>query len=49
VEWESPFTDRDDPGLKSFLFPLKNPHDSPPRKFALKTEKKDRAIECDSQ
>jgi hypothetical protein len=51
VEWES----RDyknrfkaDPSLKSFLFTLKNPHNFPARKFALKAEYKDRAIWCDS-
>jgi hypothetical protein len=30
-----------DPSLKSFLFPLKNPHNSPARKTALKAEGKD--------
>jgi hypothetical protein len=33
--------------LKSFLFTLKNPHNFPARRFALKAEKKDRAIFCD--
>jgi hypothetical protein len=33
-----------DPSLKSFVFTLKNPHDVSPRRFALKAEKKDRAI-----
>jgi hypothetical protein len=37
-----------DPSLKSFLFTLKNPHNLPARKFALRAEKKDRAIFCDS-
>jgi hypothetical protein len=30
----------------SFLLTLMNPHDFPARKFALKAEKKDEAIEC---
>jgi hypothetical protein len=33
-----------DASLKSFLFALKNPHNFPARKFALKAEQKDRAI-----
>jgi hypothetical protein len=33
-----------DHSLKSFVFTLKNPHNFPVRKFALKAEKKDRAI-----
>jgi hypothetical protein len=57
VEWESskehwfrfdePFF-KADPSLKSFLFTLKNPHNFPARRFALKAEGKDEAIECDS-
>jgi hypothetical protein len=35
-----------DPSLKSFLFTLKNPHNVPPRRFALKTEMKNGAIIC---
>jgi hypothetical protein len=34
--------------MKSFLFTLKNPHNFPSRRFALKAEKKDFAIYCDS-
>jgi hypothetical protein len=51
VEWESsnPRKDKADPSLKSFLFTLKNPHNVPARRFALKAEKKDRAIWCDSR
>jgi hypothetical protein len=50
VEWESC---RDgkvkaDPSLKSFLFTLKNPRNFPARKSALKAEKKDKAIICNS-
>jgi hypothetical protein len=37
-----------DPSLKSFLFTLKNPHNFPPRKFALKDKKGSRAIWCSS-
>jgi hypothetical protein len=50
VEWESsPYgKDKADPSLKSFVFTLKNPHNFPARKFALKAEKKDEAIYCDS-
>jgi hypothetical protein len=33
-----------DPSLESFIFTLKNPHNFPARKFALKAEKKDEAI-----
>jgi hypothetical protein len=33
-----------DPSLKSFLFSLKNPHNFPPRRFALKAEKQNVAI-----
>jgi hypothetical protein len=36
---------RDD-SLKSFIFTLKNPHNRPARKFALKAEKKQCAINC---
>jgi uncharacterized coiled-coil protein SlyX len=35
-----------DSSLQSFLFTLKNPHNFPAGKFALKAEKKDRAIWC---
>jgi uncharacterized coiled-coil protein SlyX len=51
VAWESPFIGwhvRPDPTLKSFIFTLKNPDNFPPRKFALKVEKKDDAIVCRS-
>jgi hypothetical protein len=37
-----------DPSLKSFLFTLKNPHNVPARRFALKTENGDIAIFCGS-
>jgi hypothetical protein len=35
-----------DPSLKSFLFTLKNPHNLPARRFALRAEQRDRAIYC---
>jgi hypothetical protein len=38
-----------DDSLRSFLFTLKNPHKVPARKFALKAEKKQNAIRCDSE
>jgi hypothetical protein len=38
-----------DPSLKSFIFTLKNPHNVPARRFALKAEKKNEAIYCDSE
>jgi hypothetical protein len=49
VEWESrtdwPYS-KADPSMKSFLFTLKNPHNVPARKFALKAERMDMAIQC---
>jgi hypothetical protein len=48
VEWESVYKLKADLSLKSFLFMLKNPHNFPARKFALKAEKKDQAISCNS-
>jgi hypothetical protein len=38
-----------DDSLRSFLFTLRNPHGVPPRKFALKEEKKEKAIGCISE
>jgi hypothetical protein len=37
-----------DPTLQSFLFSLRNPHNFPSRRFALKASEKARAIDCDS-
>jgi hypothetical protein len=37
-----------DDSLKSFLFTLKNPHNIPARRFALKAERKQKAILCGS-
>jgi hypothetical protein len=48
VEWESGFKLKADPSLNCFLFTLKNPHNFPARKFALKAAKKDEAIYCNS-
>jgi hypothetical protein len=41
VEWENECSFKADASLKSFLFALKNPHNVPARRFALKAEKKD--------
>jgi hypothetical protein len=38
-----------DDSEKSFLFTLKNPHNIPARRFALKADKKHRAIHCCSE
>jgi hypothetical protein len=55
VKWESSKRDlfRDDvsfskadPSLKSFLFTLKNPHNVPARRFALKAARKEKPIYC---
>jgi hypothetical protein len=48
VAWESPkgHCHKTDESAKSFLFTVKNPHNSPPQKFALKAEEKGRAINC---
>jgi hypothetical protein len=58
VEWESRVWNgikgsedncfKADPSQNSFLFTLKNPHNVPARRFALKAEMKNRAIACDS-
>jgi hypothetical protein len=49
VEWDSWSCDRADPSLKSFIFTLKNPHNVPARRFALKAEQKHEAICCCSE
>jgi hypothetical protein len=51
VKWESSKKGKGkaDPSLKSFLFTVKNPHNFPARRFALKVEKKDEAINCNSK
>jgi hypothetical protein len=50
VKWESSESGKDkaDNSLKSFLFTLKNPHNIPAKRFALRAEKKNRAIYCAS-
>jgi hypothetical protein len=48
VEWDSRSYEKGDDSLRSFLFTLRNPHGVPPRKFALKEEKKGSAICCKS-
>jgi hypothetical protein len=59
VEWESRAWNgkygiesnlwKADDSLLSFVFTLKNPHNVPARRFALKAEKKNEAIYCDSK
>jgi hypothetical protein len=55
VEWESQVWSEDgsnfkaDDSQKSFLFTLKNPHNIPARRFALKAGMKHQAIKCDSR
>jgi hypothetical protein len=44
VEWESGLACKGDDSLRSFLFTLRNPHGVPPRKFALRAERKHNAI-----
>jgi hypothetical protein len=48
LKWDSRSKLNADPSLKSFLFTLKNPHNVMARRFALKAEKRQRAISCDS-
>jgi hypothetical protein len=50
LEWESPPNNKwkCDDRLTSFLITLKNPHNIAARKFALKAEWKQSAIDCDS-
>jgi hypothetical protein len=48
VKWENNCGWKGDDSLRSFLFTLRNPHGVPPRKFALKAEKKQYAICCSS-
>jgi hypothetical protein len=58
VEWESRVSNgkqgeenncwKADDSLKSFLFTLKNTHNIPPRRFVLKPEGKQQAINCNS-
>jgi hypothetical protein len=48
LEWEMFGGDKVGPSLKSFLFTLKNPHNVPARRFALRERAKHKAISCDS-
>jgi hypothetical protein len=48
LAWESGWKYKADPSLKSFLFTLNNPHNVPAWRFALKAERRDKAIFCDS-
>jgi hypothetical protein len=50
LEWESlsSYKFKCDDSLKSFLFMLKNPHNTPARKFALMADQKHSAILCHS-
>jgi hypothetical protein len=48
-EWESRFPgtrEKGDDSLPTFIFTLKNPSGSPPKKFALRLEKQNEAICC---
>jgi hypothetical protein len=49
VKWESRRDCKGDCSLKSFLFTLKNPHNIPARRFALRAEKLGYAIYCNSE
>jgi hypothetical protein len=49
VKWGSNTSFKADDSLKSFLFTLKNPHNFPAKKFALKGETRHLAICCDSE
>jgi hypothetical protein len=44
LEWDSGESPKADASLKSFIFTLKNPHNGPAKKFALKAEAKEKAI-----
>jgi hypothetical protein len=46
VEWDSSARPKADDSLRSFLFTLKNPHNIPARRFALKAGEKHRVIYC---
>jgi hypothetical protein len=48
VKWENNCGYKGDDSLRSFLFTLRNPRGVPPRKFALKADKKQNALWCNS-
>jgi hypothetical protein len=49
VEWDSSDEYKGDDSLKSFVFRLKNPYHFPPSRFALKAEKRNYTLYCDSK
>jgi hypothetical protein len=49
LEWGSSSHSKADDSLRSFVFTLRNPHNIPARRFALKAEMKSRAIGCYSE
>jgi hypothetical protein len=49
VEWDSTSRWKADASVMSFVFTLKNPHNIPARRFALRADEKWRAISCDSE
>jgi hypothetical protein len=46
LKWESNGGYKCDDSQRSFLFTLKNPHNIPAKRFALKADQKNRAIYC---
>jgi hypothetical protein len=46
VEWELESGHKADPSLKSFIFTLKNPHNVPPRRFALLPHRENLSMWC---
>jgi hypothetical protein len=48
LQWELSDDRKSDDSMKRFIFTLKNPHNTPARKFALAAERKQFAIYCDS-
>jgi hypothetical protein len=47
--WDENNCYKGEDSMRSFLFTLRNPHGVPPRKFALKKQKREFAIRCDSE
>jgi hypothetical protein len=48
LQWELIDDRKSDDSMKRFIFKLKNPQNTPERKFALEAERKQLAIYCDS-
>jgi hypothetical protein len=46
VAWDSKTGGKGDPSAKTAIFTLKNPHNFPPTKFALKADRTKTAIYC---